>query len=316
MTAMRRFVLLALLPLVLPSLAAAAVFVVAPDGTGDFPTIQAAIDAAADGDAIRLADGTFKGDGNRDLDYGGKALLIYSESGDPETCILDCEGSESEPHRGFWFHSGEDEGSVLEAVTITRGWDEFRGGAILCEESTSPTIWGCVLTDNKAPTGAGMCGGDTPTLVACRFEGNSGTRGGGLAQVHDAQLIDCVFADNVGRYGGGIYIRSSCSPTLTGCVFSGNIAEHSGAAMHIEQHCYPAIDFCTFSSNTSPIGGAIDVSIECAPTFTNCTFWGNGSGYTAVVTCYDLSLPRRSRAATSMGTREGIGSAVSLANTG
>ena len=33
---------------------------------GDFSTIQAAIDAASDGDIIELLDGTFMGYGNRD----------------------------------------------------------------------------------------------------------------------------------------------------------------------------------------------------------------------------------------------------------
>jgi pectin methylesterase-like acyl-CoA thioesterase len=33
------------------------VFVVSPDGSGDFPTIQAAVDAASDGDDIELTDG-------------------------------------------------------------------------------------------------------------------------------------------------------------------------------------------------------------------------------------------------------------------
>ena len=38
--------------------AAATTYIVRPDGTGDFPTIQTAIDAAIDGDIIELTDGT------------------------------------------------------------------------------------------------------------------------------------------------------------------------------------------------------------------------------------------------------------------
>jgi len=49
---------LALATLTLPS-ANAATYVVTPDGTGDFPTIQAAIDAAVTGDVIQLTDGVF-----------------------------------------------------------------------------------------------------------------------------------------------------------------------------------------------------------------------------------------------------------------
>ena len=53
----------------------ATTYLVNPEGTGDFPTIQAAIDAVVDGDIIELNDGTFTGDGNRvsALDPGASA---------------------------------------------------------------------------------------------------------------------------------------------------------------------------------------------------------------------------------------------------
>jgi hypothetical protein len=102
--------------------AAATTYVIRPDGTADFPTIQAAIDAATDGDVIELTDGTFTGEGNRDIDYLGRAITIRSQSGNPEACAIDCEGSETEPHRGFYFHSGEGLDSILDGVTITHGY--------------------------------------------------------------------------------------------------------------------------------------------------------------------------------------------------
>ena len=48
----------------------AATYVVTADGSGDFPTIQAAISAAINGDVIELTDGTFTGEGNRDIEFG------------------------------------------------------------------------------------------------------------------------------------------------------------------------------------------------------------------------------------------------------
>ena len=66
------------------------------DGTGDYPTIQAAIDAAINGDEIVLERGTYTGRGNRDLDYNGKAITIRSVKPQDDACmretIIDAEG--------------------------------------------------------------------------------------------------------------------------------------------------------------------------------------------------------------------------------
>ena len=57
---------------------------------GDFPTIQAGMDAAMNGDEVVVADGIYTGDGNRDLDFGGKLITVRSANG-PDNCIIDCE---------------------------------------------------------------------------------------------------------------------------------------------------------------------------------------------------------------------------------
>ncbi len=75
----------------------ATTYLVTPDGTGDYPTIQLAVDAVVDGDIIELTPGTFTGDGNRDVDYLGRAITIRSQSGDPAGCVIDCEGTASDP---------------------------------------------------------------------------------------------------------------------------------------------------------------------------------------------------------------------------
>ena len=57
-----------------------------------YPTIQAAIDASADGDIVRIADGIYTGAGNRDLTFNGKAITVESENG-PDHCIIDCQAA-------------------------------------------------------------------------------------------------------------------------------------------------------------------------------------------------------------------------------
>jgi hypothetical protein len=90
--------------LCLPQPAAAVVWTVYPDGTGDAATIQAAIDSIAPfGDIIELADGVYTGPGNRDLISYEKTFVVRSLSGDPAACIIDLEGGPAEHHWGFIF---------------------------------------------------------------------------------------------------------------------------------------------------------------------------------------------------------------------
>jgi pectin methylesterase-like acyl-CoA thioesterase len=63
---------------------------------GDYKTIQAAIDASVDGDTVLVADGTYKGERNKNLDFNGKELILQSENG-PLKTIIDCEND----GRGF-----------------------------------------------------------------------------------------------------------------------------------------------------------------------------------------------------------------------
>ena len=95
--------IVALVYLTAASPAQARTWNILPDGSGDAPTVQAAIDSADNGDVIELADGIYTGDGNRDLNNSEKWFLLRSQSGNPEACIIDCQGSPTEPHRGIIF---------------------------------------------------------------------------------------------------------------------------------------------------------------------------------------------------------------------
>jgi pectin methylesterase-like acyl-CoA thioesterase len=85
--------------------------------TSYYHTIQAAIDAADSLDIIRISDGIYSGAGNYNLDYKGKAITIYSASGNPNNCIIDCQ----DLGRAFQFYGSEGPASILDGITIING---------------------------------------------------------------------------------------------------------------------------------------------------------------------------------------------------
>ncbi|MCK4293884.1 MAG: right-handed parallel beta-helix repeat-containing protein, partial [Planctomycetes bacterium] len=107
-----------------------------------FDSIQEAINAVADGNNVVVLEGTYTGTGNHDLDLLGKAVGLYGLSG-PQRCIIDCQ----QQGRGFHFHSGETEDTLVDGFTIRNGLAD-KGGGIYFNNS-SPTIRNCIITDNS-----------------------------------------------------------------------------------------------------------------------------------------------------------------------
>ncbi|MBD3349253.1 MAG: T9SS type A sorting domain-containing protein [Candidatus Eisenbacteria bacterium] len=164
-------------------------------GTGDYPSIQAAIDAADAGETIKLQDGVYAGSGNRDVSFRGKALTVRSQSRDPDVCTVNAEGSPLDEHRGFLFLSGEGPASRLEDVTVSGGWSADGGAGIACYNS-SPTIDGCLILDNTAPYAAGIgCYEGDPAITSCTIYGN---HGGGIGVINAfPQVANTIITANI-----------------------------------------------------------------------------------------------------------------------
>jgi len=247
-----------------------------------YPAIQAAIDDASDGDTIWIADGQYSGEGNFDIDFKGKAITVKSENG-PDNCIIDCQFK----GRGFDFHDGEGEKSVLDGVKIINGSVGGFGGGIKCTAS-SPTIINCIIKGNSAGEyGGGMCNsyGSSPKLTNCTFSENSAESklsalgsGGGICNLVDSSpvITNCTFSMNFANHsGGGIYNSENSNPILTKCTFTANTARHGGGIYN----CYdstPRLANCIFIGNMAEYGGAVKNS-EAVPILNNCTISGNSA---------------------------------------
>ncbi|MHC4611400.1 MAG: right-handed parallel beta-helix repeat-containing protein, partial [Planctomycetota bacterium] len=271
---------------------------------GDFSTIQAALHAAAPGDKIEVAPGTY----NEVIQFQKKAVTLRSAGG-PAVTTIDGTGFNESVVRSI---SGEGPDTVLQGFTITGGIATFGGG--MRNAGSSPTVIDCIFTANSASERGGgmhnlmanptvvdseffdnfateMGGGmyneiSSPTVSGCIFRENSANKGAGMRNYIDADptITDSVFIHNsASEDGGGMGNRKNSKPTVTRCKFIGNTAGMSGGGIHnyvgnaIETGV-PMVSSSLFVGNSASEGGAMRNG-DVSPVVTNCTFVGNnGSG--------------------------------------
>lgn len=178
-----------------------------------YATIQAGIDASVDGDTVLVADGTYTSDGNNDITFGGRDIVVISENG-PNNCIIDVSWFNYD--RGFIFDSNEPPSAVLSGFQIIDGGSEMGGGIFISQ--SSPIIQNCIIVECSAG-GPGLdCGG------------------GGLACIDSANatIIGCIISNNssnVGDEGGGIYIANS-TISIIDCEINDNISTDASSAIY------------------------------------------------------------------------------------
>jgi len=261
----------------------------------DFATIQAAINAASDGDVIEVAPGIYRGPGNRDIDFLGKAITVRSSAGSERT-IIDCSGqggASGGRHRGFYFHRNEQRDSVLSGFTIINGRipgsdipaDNMRwglsaghpiGGGIYCEFS-SPTIVDCVVRQCGTEAGGGIgCVGGRAVIVNCVVAectaggfgpAESGGMGGGIALLRnaDVKLVNCRISNNTVYHNGlgaGLYARRA-EAVLSGCEIASNGPRSEGGFLKgggvycSDPQTSVVLKNCILSNNSAVSGTAV-----------------------------------------------------------
>lgn len=146
------------------------------------------------------------------------------------------------------------------------------GGGIY-NENASTVITNCLFTNNRASAGAGICSKSSTTVITnCTFRNNNGSDGAGIYLENGSYTITgCSFSGNVGYSGGGLYILSS-SGVIANCNIKGNSAESGGGIY--AAYGNDMIINCLLSGNT---GSAQGGGIYCFSNLQviNCTISGN-----------------------------------------
>lgn len=216
----------------------------------DFPTIQAAIVAAVDGDTVRVAPGTYV----EAIDFLGKAITVESTAGRDAT-ILDGGGAAvvvsmdaptgSPALRGFTVRNGTDNGittsggfAVIEdnLVTANRlcgsGAIEAAFSAAVIRENTISNNFQSGCSGGVGGAGVTIRGAGTVQVIGNVITGNThGSAGGGIALfAAGAPTIDrnVIRANNGGNSGGGIDIVNASNALISNNIITGNTADDGG----------------------------------------------------------------------------------------
>jgi len=251
------------------------------DETGDgnifnpFATIQKAIDAVIDQDTILVYDGVYIGEGNINIHFYGKEVVLTSKNG-PGTTVIDCEGTD----RAFHIYHGEDSLTVIDGFTVRNG-SAPAGGALDCEYS-SPTVKNCILIDNSGWGGALYCNSASPKIINCTFAYNSSTyenKGAAVFCLGASEPLfqNCLFAFN--SPGDAVYcLNAFPGPQLQCCNVYGNEHGDWTGCIADQKNINGNISFDPFFCDTLADDFNIRAASPCAPDNNDC-FALMGAGF-------------------------------------
>lgn len=298
----------------------------------DFPTIQAAINAAVNGDVVLVAAGTFV----ENINFNGKAITVQGAGSRPpsNTPFTLIDGSAGGPC--CTIASGESASSILMDIELSYGTGKLigskrYGGGLYISKAASPTIDNGGIGRNTADFGAGVFidKGCNPafidTLIANNVTANKGT-GAGVYSLGNPTFDNCRIAENTATNGtgGGIYLGQSTA-VITNSTFDKNHAFYGGGLF--VNGGAPTVTGTLFEENEvlkAPIngeGGGMGITGKGSPTVSGNEFRFNGAHTGGGIYVYDATphvvsnlIHDNTAATTSSGF--GFGGGMSLGKTG
>jgi hypothetical protein len=248
----------------------------------EYPTIQAAIDAASDGDEVLVSPGTYE------------SIQVFKE-----LTITGVEGA------GVTIIEGSSASTSFSAVHVATQLVTLRGLTIQNPAGSGTTGFGnvlnlvvedCVYRDNNFALSASIgsltvsntsfvnnergitlffSGSGLTSITGCLFEGH--TSGAVFLDGSRAAAVsDCVFINNSTAGSGGGILLDGPPATIEGCSFQMNSADGSGGALDLRSSDVHVMN-CTFTGNSAPNGSGGAVRILDGASISSSELTGNSA---------------------------------------
>ena len=214
----------------------------------DYPSIKEAVDASTHGDIIIVADGTWSGPNNRNIDMSYKDIQVMSANG-PELCTIDVGNS----YFGFKMTTGK-----IEGFTIKNATQSGQGFGVYFS-SGGGRVTNCVLEDNNAGLYGEYCSG--VDVVNCIVQDNEQ---GGLYCINSE--IDIFNSQLSSPDDEPVHGRSLSIVNVYNCLIMGNAMSYQESIMNLAN--------CT-------IIGDVEMYEYAEAHLTNSIVWGGGLSYGA-----------------------------------
>jgi hypothetical protein len=131
------------------------------------------------------------------------------------------------------------------------------------------------------------------TIIDCEADIDHQHRAFRFLLVDSLMVLDgFTIINGFNTLGAGIWCYPQASPKIINCIIKNNIAEGSGAAMHIWDHSHPIIRDCEITGNMANDGAGIFADINSSPTIEFCLIGNNiASGGGGGILCDRNSHP-------------------------
>ena len=238
--------------------------------------IQDAVDVAANGSVVRVADGVYTLGGHA-LDeytltnrvYITRDILVQSVNGPEHTHIVGAAGPGGTNGPGAQRCAYLSGNARLEGFTLRDGHtynydpeseneDPYGGGLYL---AGGGTVSNCVIRDcSSYESGGGVYANNGGELIDCLIISNRSLLGGGVYFASDGWAYRCRILDNVADGEGG-GVATDGGGSLDTCLIAGNTAVGGGG---VSMSWGGTLDWCTLGGNhAGGAGGGVYATDEC-----------------------------------------------------